>query len=197
MAESKTSICNLALSRFGSGKISSLDDGTETSRLLDLNYDNCLESVLRAFPWNFARKIEALALSTDTTPGFDFVYQYPVNCAKALYVFDADDINKKERKEKPNIVFSGTAKTLATDIEDAYIEYTYYVVTPTLYDPLFVKALSYLLAAEICNAKSGNAAKSNEMLQKYGMAIAEAQHASAVESVNTVEWPSSYIKGRR
>ena len=196
MATSIVSICNLALIRFGGGKITSLSDGSETARLLDANYENCLETVLRAFPWNFARKIEALALTEDTTPGYDYCYAYPANCAKALYIFDKDDINITERKEKPHIIFNGTAKILATNIEDAYIEYTYNVTTPTLYDPLFVKALSYLLAAEVCNAKTGNAAKAQEMLQKYQLAILEAQHASATENTNTVEWPSSWIKGR-
>jgi len=193
---SKTEICNLALSRFGGGKITSLDDGTETARLLDLNYNNCLETTLRDFPWNFARKIQELALTDDTTPGYDYVYQYPAYCVNVLRVYYENNARMNEKSEF-KIITNGNEKFIACDIPNAYVEFTYKVTSPDIYDASFVKALSYILAAEVCNAKSGNAQKAAEMLQKYQMTIATAEHEGAVENNIAFEWPTSYITGRR
>jgi len=196
MATSKVDICNLALSRFGGGKINSLDEGTEVARLLDLNYDNCLETTLRGFPWNFARNMRALALTTTTVTGYNYVYQYPANCVNVLRVYDENNYRLKEKAEF-KITTNGNEKLIACDIEDAFVEFTYKVIIPDLYDALFIKALSYQIAAEIVNAKSGNAQKSQEMMQKYQIAIAEAQHIGAVENSTTFELPDKYLKGRR
>ncbi len=194
---SKTDICNLALSRFGGGKINSLDDGTETARLLDINYDNCLEAVLRAFPWNFARMIQELALTDDSTPGYLYVYQYPANCVNLLRIYDENNARLYTDKPEFKIITNGTERFIACDVPNAYAEYTYKAAIPDIYDPLFVKALSYLLASEICNAQSGNSGKASEMLQKYQLAISEAQHLNAVENNIPTQWPDSWLKGRR
>jgi hypothetical protein len=195
MSTSKTDICNLALSRFGGGKINSLDDGTETARLLDLNYNNCLESALRDFPWNFARNIRVLALTDDTAVGYDYVYQYPANCVNVLRVY-AENNSRKKEKDEFKIFTNGNEKFIATDVENAYVEFTYKVIVPDIYDALFIKAFSYQLAAEIVNAKNGNSQKAQEMAQKYQIAIAEAQHMGAVETSIPFELPTSYLKGR-
>jgi len=193
---SQTYICNLALSHIGGGKITSLDDGTEKARQLEINYDVCLEMALRDFPWNFARKIELLALTDDTTPGWDYVYGYPVDCTKVLKIYAGNNARVQEKSEF-KIISDGDEKYIACDIEDAYIEYTMRVTNPTIYDPLFVKALSYLLAGEISNALSGNASKTSEMVQRYQLAIKEANLAGATEEHIPLEWPNSYLRGRR
>jgi len=198
MAVSKTSICNLALSHFGGGKINSLDDSTEKARQLDINYDNCLEATLRVFPWNFARKIELLALTDDTTPGWEYVYEYPANCVNILRVCTEGNARYQGREydSEFKIISDGTEKYIACDVEDAYVEYTLNVTNPTIYDALFIKSLSYLLAAEVCNALSGNAQKAQEMMQKYALAIGDAHLAGANENNTPIEWPTSYIDGR-
>ena len=196
MSTSITDICNLSLSRFGGGKINSLDDGTEIARLLDLNYDNCLETTLRGFPWNFANNTRPLALTATKVSGYMYVYQYPANCVNVLRVYDEKNYRLKEKAEF-KILTNGNEKLIACDIEDAFVEFTYKVIIPDLYDALFIKALSYQIAAEVVNAKSGNAQKSQEMMQKYQIAIAEAQHMGAVEGSTKFELPTTYLKGRR
>lgn len=196
MSDSTTSICNLALSRFGGGKITSLDDTTETARLLSINYDNCLESALRDFPWNFARKIDTLALTDDTTPGYGFVYEYPSNCVKVLRIYAEGNARMQEKAEF-KIITNGNEKFIACNVKDAYCEFTYKVTAPDVYDSLFIKAFSYLLASEVCNAKSGNAQKASEMLQKYQLAIGEAQLAGATENYSNIELPNLFLRSRR
>lgn len=197
MSVNDTSICNLALSRFGGGSITSLDDGSEAARLLQINYDNCLENVLRAFPWAFANYIDSLELLDETTPGYDYVYLYPTQCAKVLRVCDEDSIHKDDWKNEYKIITNGNLKLIASNIQNAFIVYTYRVTDTSLYDSMFVKALSYMLASEICNAKTGNSATANEMLQKYQLAIVEARQAAATEANVQQELPTSYVRGRR
>lgn len=195
MAVSKTSICNLALSHFGGGKITSLDETTEKARQLSLAYDICLETALRDFPWNFARKIKVLGLTDDETPGWLYVYQYPADCVNLLKIYNENDSRRQEKAEF-KIITNGAEKLIACDVESAYAEYTAEITTPNLYDPLFIKALSYLLAAEVCNALSGNSQKAAEMMQKYSIAINEAQLIGATENHVPYEWPTSYVRGR-
>jgi hypothetical protein len=195
MSTSITDICNLALSRFGGGKINSLDDGTETARLLDINYDNCLETTLRGFPWNFANNIRVLALTDDSRPGYKYVYQYPANCVNVLRVEDVNNFRLKDKAEF-KIFSNGEEKFIASDTENAYVEFTYKVNVPDLYDATFIKAFSYQLASEVINSKNGNAQKAQEMLQKYQITIADAQHIGAVENSSKFELPTTYLKGR-
>ena len=196
MAYSKTLICNMALSKIGEGKINSLDEETEQSRVLNINYDTCLETTLRAFPWNFAKKAEALALVTDEThPNFDYVYQYPSNAVEVLRVFEEGDTDKYRKTEF--IVFTNsTEKLIATDLEDAYVEYTDNVIIPALYDSSFVNALVYCLAAEIANTLSNNANKANEMYQKFQLAIISAKQSNATEGNREFKLSNRYINAR-
>ncbi len=196
MSISKIDICNLALAKFGQGSIVSLDDNCEEARVLSLNYDNCLESALRAFPWNFAQVSQALAEKTDTLSGWEFVYAYPSSCVKIHKVYSEDNGRVYEKSEF-KIFSNGTEKLIACDIENAYAEFTYLVVDPGLYDSLFVKALSYLLAAEVVDALSGNSQRAVEMMQKYQLVVSEAQFQGAVENYTPPPWPTSYKDGRR
>lgn len=185
----------MALSHFGGGKINDLNDGTEKARQLDVNYDNCLETTLRAFPWNFARKIQLLALTDDTTPGWTYVYQYPADCVNVLKVYSESNA-RSQTKSEFKIITDGDERFICSDIATAYVEFTFLVTDTNIYDSLFTKALSYILAAEVCNGLSGNAQKSQEMLQKYSMIISEAQLAGANENNTPYEWAKSYITGR-
>ena len=194
---SSTAICNLALSRFGSSRISDLSETSETARLLSINYDNCLETVLRAFPWNFARRIEPLGLVTVvSTPGYGYLYTYPADCLNVFRVYQEGNARLQD-KAQYKIVTDGSTKYIACDVEDAYCEYTANITDPQMYDSTFVKAFSYMLASEICNAKTGNSSKAKEMLEKYTIAVSEAKTNGSNENNVQDQWPTSYAKGRR
>lgn len=191
-----TDIANMALASFGGGRITSLDDNSESARLISLNFDNCADTVLRAFPWNFARRIDLLGLTAETLGGWDYVYQYPPDCLNVLKIYSSGN-TRLQTRDKFKIYTNGTTKLIACDVEDAYIEYTMSVTDVNMYDQCFAKALSYLLAAEVCNAKTGNTSKSQEMLKKYNLTINNALTAGANENNVQEDWPTSYTRGRR
>lgn len=196
MSTSKVDICNLALSHIGGGKIVGLTDRTETARLANLHYDRCVKTVLRDFPWNFSKSIGALAVFDKTVPGYNHVYLYPEDCLKVLRVFPENYARDTSEKFDYQVFSDGQNKMIATDVEGALIEYTLYMPEPDLYDELFIEALSYKLASEINPSKTGNAQKSQEMMQRYQLALNSAQRSSAVEDHRPIEYPSRYLDAR-
>lgn len=84
----ETQICKFALSLLEIGQtIESIDESTNAARICSLWYGQSRDEVLRAFPWDFAFRAEALALVSDQTfPGYAYVYQYPQNCLRVLDV---------------------------------------------------------------------------------------------------------------
>lgn len=195
---SSTSICNMALSHFvGGGKITSLDDNTNTARILYTNYENCLLTTLRSFPWTFARTIDTLDLVTKTYPNYDYVYKYPTNCVRIQRVCAVGDLREPNYENEYKLLSDGDIQYIASNIENAYIEYTLNVTNPTMYDAQFVKALSYLIASEVSNAITGNSSLAKEMYQKFQLAIGEAYKSSANEANLPVNRESRYINARQ
>lgn len=194
---SKTEIWNMALANFGGGSITNTTDTTETARLLNTKYDNCVRTVLRDFPWAFARSIKQLTAVTITLPNYNYVYTYPTDCEKILRVCDEGDLEIMPYRNEYKLFTDGNLQYIASNIENAYIEYTMYVTTTTLYDSAFTKALSYLLASEVAQSATGNNDLSNMMLQKYQLSIAQAKLNSASEDNIPFEFPDSFTRGRR
>lgn len=190
---SKLDICNIALSNIGCSPIQSLTDGTESARLLLLNWDRCLDSVLREFPWNFATTVAKLVPSTETPPDYEYAYAYPYNCVKIIKLYG-------ERKNEADFAVrassDGSMLLIVTDEENATAKYTLRVQDTTLYDSSFVEAFSYKLSYEINNAKTGNAQQTQEMGQRYQVALAKAYHDAAVERRQPTIYPDRYLKAR-
>lgn len=192
---SQVDICNLALSHLSCGAIQSLSDGSESARLLQLHYDRCRQSVLRDFPWSFSRITNTLALTTFTIPAWDYCYAYPLKCLKIIRVFDS----RYREKEEFEIRLSpdGTTKMIVTDVKDAYAEYIFDMEDTTLYDSLFIEALSYKIAFELNHVKTSDAALAQELLQRYQLTLSTAQHSTAVEENKHIEYPNRYLEARR
>lgn len=185
-------ICNIALSNIGCLPIQSLTDSSESSRLLLLNWDRCLESVLRDFPWAFATQVKYLNMTEDEIPDYRYAYYYPPDCLKIQVLG-----RSIEHPEKFEIRSNGTNKIIVTDTEHAVAKYTTKVSNSTLFDASFVEALAYKLSYEINNAKTGNAQQTQEMGARYQEALNRAYHDQAVESRKHTLYPDRYLKARR
>lgn len=146
---SEVEICNLALTHIGAARIPALTEATAEARACKLLYEPTRDSVLRLHPWGFATKYEALGvLSSVTTYGYEYAYQYPVDClfARGFYraVATADPIPFK-------IVTKAdlSGKEIWTDEEDAVLIYTAQVTDVSVFDVQFKEALSHYLAASL------------------------------------------------
>ena len=192
----KNDIANMALAHLGAGKIANLTDNNEKSRVINLYYDNAVQTVLRAFPWGFARTMAKLALSVETMPGATYMYAYPNNCLNVRRIFTEGMGYDSDLKLQYSIFTSNGVRYIGCEQPDAYLDYTAFVDIPDTYDSTFCEALSYKLAALCSPALTSNAQKSQEMLQLFQLTLDTAKHTSAVEQYKEVKFPDTYLNAR-
>lgn len=77
--------------------IGDLEEGTDQSKIVLRSYGECIKQLLRAAPWDFARKEAPLTLLADRTGntanvgtlvpgGWTYEYSYPIDCAKMRFI---------------------------------------------------------------------------------------------------------------
>lgn len=154
MAADEVEICNLALLRVGSRNlITSLSDDTTEGRGCAVAYSLSRDAVLAGFAWRFAEAQATLAELTTTWSGFTYVYALPTDFVSARYIYSAANIGAlaaSSNRIPYEVVSSSTGRMLVTDQEDAILVYTAQVTTVPFFPPLFVQALAWKLATELC-----------------------------------------------
>lgn len=140
MATSAVEICNNALIRVGSDRITSLSDTTERAVLVNERYEKCRDDLLRSHPWNFAIGRSSLAEDSSTPiDGFDHQYILPVDCLRVLLL-----------NEDPGIIWSvETGGLLLTDESSVKIKYIKKITDTTLFDKNFEEVLGLKIAKAI------------------------------------------------
>lgn len=182
-------ICNIALSHFGGGEINSLDEASESARACNLFYESSRDEVLRDFPWPFARKIQALALTEETIPGWSCAYKLPANCLRARRVFGRYDSLAENH-------FDVYGDVLVCDLVEAHLEYTGQVSDPVRFDAKFSQALSYKLASELVIVLLANTTRKQEFYSQYQQTLGEAKTAAMRERRQERQYVCSWVDGR-
>lgn len=170
---SEVEICNLALSHIRARSINSLTETSLEAQQCKLKYEPLRDFLLRDAPWNFAQRIEPLALTTKEVFNWVYVYQYPSSCLhvnrlilnyeeftandgayRARHIEDiyTPDLGRQVKYRKMNV--DGSLVIVANE-PDLRIDYRSRVTNPNLFDPTFILALSHLLAAELAMAITG------------------------------------------
>lgn len=170
---SEVDICNLALANLGDvASVSSINppEGSAQAEHCQRFYPIARDSLLEMHNWGFATKRTTLALLGSSWPEWQYCYAQPIDMLNALAVLSntaADDYSVPIPQPYSNIAtvnagqgfytpapFScetlddGTA-VIYTDMENATLRYTARVQDPTKFSPLFVEALSWLLASKL------------------------------------------------
>jgi hypothetical protein len=130
--------------------------------------------LLRRHPWRFARVEAALAGEDDDTSNeWSKSYDYPTDCARALYISDGLRVDS-HTVPSPPIPFQessidGDEKRIFTDEDDAVLVYTKYVTDTTVYTAEFDDALALALAlAALPRLSKGDPyGKRTELLQMF------------------------------
>lgn len=192
-----TDICNLALAYLAKGRITSLTQNTEEARQCSMHYDHCRKLLLRSYRWGFARRIEKLALSALTIPGWEFVYGYPADCLIVRFVFEKEGAAKKEVDlNQFDISDVDGVKVICTDVEQAWCEYTEDVVEVAKMTEEFIEALARYLAASMAMVITGNGELMNTNYQLMQAALNQAQVEAAREREQKPQWPKEYAEVR-
>lgn len=161
-------VYNLCLGRLGVGQsVGSPTENSVPAKTCNRFYDQCRQEVLRAYPWGFALRAEALALvSGQTFPGWTYVYQYPNKCLNMRAVADSAGIRLISTAlscdpcdftafQLPRMPWQkalksdGSSQVLLSDVVDAYGFFTYDVTNFGAWDVDAVGVLADRLSMEV------------------------------------------------
>ena len=158
-AISEVKICNLALTRLGETRITSLAENSEQARSCNAIYEEIRDEVLSDHPWNFAQKRATLAtLSGEpvfTDDGMTVQYQKPTDCIKITHV---------------NISFARIkleGDRILSDTSGLKIKYTFRNTDPQKYFPKFIMAFATRLAAELAYGLTSSRTLAADLLVEY------------------------------
>lgn len=185
-------IYNMALYEIGSSQVlDATTDITAEASVCNAFYAQVRDQILQDFPWGFATRVVSLASLAATVAendgfpyDFTYKYAYPSDC-----LFIREIISPLSRQPNATqkvsfkVLYDGSAKAIYTDTEDAKIAYTARITDTTKYDPLFIQALTYMLALKIATPLSKS--KESERLRgAYVQAVHAAFARSASEGFN-------------
>lgn len=183
---SDVEICNLALQKVGASLIISLSEGSTSADACNACYEHMRDKELRAHPWNFAIKRDALAADVDE-PLFDYANQFtlPSDCLRILPPNDADVDWKIEGRK---IITNWSAPL--------YIRYIARIEDPNQFDELFIEMLACSIALHICEPLTQSNQKIQNIGQMYADARKEARRINAFENISDELPEDSWILAR-
>lgn len=206
-----TDVCNMALSYLGKGRIASLDEQTEQARQCKLFFEYTKQRLLREYTWGFSKRILKLAELDTINPFYECVYAYPNNCVAIKRIFNCDDVKEAdgsirkvanlgsiadEREVFEIFMVSDNIRGIATNVANAWCEYTYDVVDMNVCSSDFIEALTHMLAYEMALALTGNMQLKNSEYQQAMSVLDRAKYTSATEGHKKVERPAGYFEAR-
>lgn len=176
---SQVQIVNQALTKLGAARITSMDDNTNSARVMSAIYDIKRDAELAACPWTFAIKRASIPAST-TEPAFGWAYSYPLPSDFLSLVQVGEDYTFYETDTGALFEVEGGA-ILTDESSPLDIRYVYRVTNPGLYPALFVEALACRLAAEACEQLTQNLSKREAAWAEHKQAIRQARRTNAIE----------------
>ena len=145
-------IANLALGHLGDrASISSLSppEGSPQAGHAASFYPIALNSMLALHPWGFATRRHTLVdYSLVAPPPSPWAYSYVLPAHVTVLAMLSPDASADSETQRYEIESADTGEMVVyTDQEDAVVRYVAYVADTTKFPPLFVDALSYMLAS--------------------------------------------------
>lgn len=171
---SPVDICNLALSHIGErDDINSIDppEASIEAQRCARHYNPARRTLLALHPWTFATKrftTADLSASNDVPLTWTYAYSLPSDVIKVTGLYDPGDW--RDEAYAPHIAYeigsdSTGPRVIYSNVESAVLRYTFDQTDSTMFPPLFVEALAWLLAARL----AGPTIKGTE-----GMRVAQA-----------------------
>ena len=182
---SEVDIYNMALMRLGnSSQVSSTSESSPEARACNTFYAQCRDTMLRDFPWGFARRRVSLAQTADTAPtNWHYVFGYPSDCLRLLGMVLPGSRQPLTSQEVPfQLGFNGTNRVIYCDTTIPEAVYTARVVDPTQFDPIFASALAMFLASEIAMPLAVKPDLAGALKQSYALMMNTAAVADASET---------------
>lgn len=178
-------IVNRALSNLGEdATVSSIDppEGSAEAEHAAIFYPMARDALLEMHEWRFATKRVMLAQTISDTFEWSFAYAIPSNMLRVLAVLPVTASADADGEAYDQQLDSTDAQIILTNCAEASIKYTARVTDPARFTPLFVEALSWLLAAymagPLIKGQQGREV-SKGCMQMFGAILAQAKMSDA------------------
>lgn len=186
MSASETAIANGALIKLGEqallGDIT--DQGNAFARILNAQYPDTRDALLRSFRWKFAMKRASLPADADVPDwGYAAQYQLPadylaIDQVSDIYVgLDMSDYRNMDAAE-----WAIEGQKILTDFTAPLpIRYVARIEEVGLFDPVFADLLSTKLAFDCCKAITGSESAKEGLRTDMQTAVRNALRVNAIE----------------
>jgi hypothetical protein len=164
MATNKTEIVNMAITKLGKSRITSIDsDTSEEAVVARLLFDEIRDQVTEEGPWAFAIKREELGLLANT-PEYEFSHEHqlPTDCLRVLAVNETVSGDTNYRIE---------GRKLLSNNSSIEIRYIGKPTDVSAWAASFKRAFILRLAAEMSYSFRADKALTNGLFQQYQDAI--------------------------
>jgi hypothetical protein len=221
---SEADLCNIALGRCGIRDfIDDLDEASDEAEACAVHYANARDSILASAPWKFAtRRADLNQLANVTRTGWGFCYALPDDFVSTVRLwpqpnagggafmtagspFGGYNLNSLVRNPGADqkIPFDlesdasvGTGRILCTDLDHANLQYVARITNPALFSDLFVNAVAWQLAIELCMTLAIKPAVAAGIERKAMLAIGQAIAAEFRMAQQDIEPESQLIRAR-
>ena len=194
----QTDICNGAIDKVAGKIITSIDSGTLSANACKRSWATALKDTLSKYKWPFAKVVEALVEVSNYTPlEWEYAYAFPSKSVRNWLVYNELTVDKTigeeftEEYDKTN-----NQKVIVTNVEDAYVEYSYYVTDVSIFDHAFVKTLEHRLAAEIAMPLTGDIKLAEAQIVLFNGAISEAERLASYGHNPPKNPPNLFVDSR-
>lgn len=178
-------IVNLALSHLGDdATVSSIDppEGSAEAEHAATFYPMARDALLEMHEWRFATKRAMLAPTVSDTFEWSCAYAVPSDMLRALAVLPATARADADSEDYDQQLDASSALIILTNCQAASLKYTVRAIDPARFPPLFVDALSWLLAGHMAGPLiKGEQGRSvaKGCLQMFGAMLAQARMSDA------------------
>ena len=199
---SEIDICNLALAHLGdTATIASISppEGSAQAEHCARFYPVARDTLLESHNWKFATRRATLALLDADAFNWTYAYAEPAGALRVVSILPGTAMSTDEGEQFETMGDDEGNALVLTDLEDATALYTVRVTDTTKFSPLFVDALSRLLAAYLAGPViKGDLGKAEAkaQMQHFRLASNLAITSDANQRKVTPEHSVGWIAGR-
>lgn len=175
----KTQVANLALDLIRSSPLVSFEDTSSSEgRWLNRNFDHAAHTLMRAYPWNFAKEFRTIP-ADETAPPFKWSYAYSLPAGWAR-VTPINRYGGRYGDIVPHEIVG--SKIYANESAPLYVILIMDVSSnPGVWDDLFTEMMRCTLALGMANKFTGKSKHIELASQLLGQATAKAEEIDAFE----------------